>query len=474
MIRVRHIACFALTAMAAITVLLAPTAVQADQTWSLALKTDAEILAAVDSLDADAPGADSEQAVILLREIGWDVLPGNRDLYRNTVLRVNDTAQLASLVSSFYLDARGETASVEAFRIRNGKVERFDIGIERGDGKVQRTRLNIAMDQIQPGDIVGLSSITRFDNILYFSKLPICGRFPVANFRLRVAVAKNHLYKIQADNFDGLKVGVVATNEDGRPVEWLATAHGIAAVEDLRSAGPYAPGTPLAFVVESAEFVPAVNNWVTTLAWSRVALFLGGLRDQGMASMMAAANRTPEVIAHASTDLEKEAAIFAFVQGEFESLSGEAYDPLGFRSAEEVFKSGQATPLEEVMIMSSMLAAAGLPGEIAVVRTADWGPLDQELPSFVQFNDLAVACGASGERLYVSYVDGAPAGSLPPAWGECWVLSPAPGLTARLSEAAAQVMSTPNVDAHAAFLQLREEAKEKGWYRLVQVGGGKQ
>ena len=122
------------------------------------------------------------------------------------------------------------------------------------------------------------------------------------------------------------------------------------------------------------------------------------------------------------------------------------------------------------MMMAALLAASGLPGEIAAVRPAAWGELDKDLQSFAQFSDLAVRCGNDGSRYYVPYVKDAPAGTLPAEWGKSWVLAPEPGLVARVSQAAAQVMADPNIDAHSAFSQIRQRSTDEGWYVLEQIG----
>lgn len=240
----------------------------AEMPWSLALKSDGEILAAVGGLSAEAPGSAEAAAVALLSEVAWEVRPGDRVLYRNTVVRVNDVEQLGLVTAGFYLDARGETVTVEGFRIRDGVVTRHEIKVTRGDGAVRRTHISIDVSDVMPGDILGLSSITRFDNILYFNTVPIGSRFPVANFSLRIHVAKNHMYKIQAENFDRLEVETVGF-QDAQPNEWHATAQAIPAIADFRGAGPFEADTPLALIAESAEWVPAANSWMSTLAWPR-------------------------------------------------------------------------------------------------------------------------------------------------------------------------------------------------------------
>ena len=455
----------------ALALCLIPCASVAEMPWALAMKTDAEVLEIVGGLNAEAPGAESAAAVAILREVAWDVLPGSRLLYRNTVLKVNDTAEIADIASGFYLDARGEVEEAQAFRIRGGELTRHSVQVSAGDGQVRRARLRIDLSDLLPGDIVGVSAITRFDNILYFNKVPICTRFPVANFSLRLHVVKNHIYTMQADNFDGLNVEVVA-REDARPTEWHATASGIAGVEDFHGAGPFAAGTPLVLIAESAEWVPAANDWVSTLAWSRTALFLSGMRELAISSMIGAWEKAPQVIAGATTNAEKEEAIFAFVRAELELMRGDKYDPIGHRSAAEVFESGRATPMEQAMIMVTLLAAAGLQGEIGLVRTEAWGPLDTKMQSFVQFQEVVIRCGKTSTRYYVPYVADAPVGTLPEEWGKSWVLTPAPGLTGIMAQASAEIMSNPNIDVRSSMMRMREEAKDRGWYTLHQVGGG--
>lgn len=451
--------------------LLAVRPASAEVGWNLALKSDGDLLAQLTTLEAEAPGGVSAPAVQLLREAGWEVLPGSRLLYRNIVMLVNDPDAVADLASSFYLDARGSIESALAFHVRDGKISRPEVTLDRGDGQVKRSRLGIALADLEAGDVVGMSTITRFDGILYFDTVPMNARVPVAQFSLRVRCENSHTYKIQAAGPTAIDLATVDYIE-GRPIEWHATAAGIAAMPDMAYGGIYEPGMSLALVAESSEFVPAANSWVTTLAWQRVALFLAGLRESGLASMTGARDRAAAITASAATDTAKRDAIFAYVRDEFELLRGAPYEPLGYRDANAVLESGQANPMEKILLMITLLDAAGLRGDVAVVRTEDWGPLGQNMQSFVQFHELAVRCGPDASQLYVPYVAESSPGSLPEAWGSCWVLAPSPGLLEKVYQASAEVMSTPNVDVHAAFLQVRERAAEEGWFMLEQVGGG--
>jgi hypothetical protein len=234
--------------------------------------------------------------------------------------------------------------------------------------------------------------------------------------------------------------------------------------------GPYTPDTPLALIAESQEYVPIISDWATTLAWPRVALFLSGMREKAVSSMVAAWELATQITAGAKTNAEAEQKIFEFVRDELALMVGPAYDPLGTRTAAEVLESGRATPMEQVAIMVTLLAASGLPGEISAVRPAEWGELDMELQSFSQFSHVAVRCGKNNTRYYVPYIEGAPAGSLPPEWGKSWLIAPEPGLVARVSQVTAEVMSDPSVNAHAAFSKVRERSIEEGWFVLEQVG----
>jgi hypothetical protein len=454
----------------ALAAILLPRASHADLPWAIAMRTDAEIRQFVDTLSDDAPGGDQAPAVIMHRGIGWDVLPGSRVLTRNTILKVNDADAIADLISSFYLDARGVVGEAQAFRIRNGELTRHEVQIAPGDGRVRRARLRIVVDDLQPGDILGASSQTLFDNILYFDRVPIGARGPVAEFSLRVRCEGNHSYKIKAESFDRLNIEAIRY-DDQRPVEWHATASSIPAIENFRGEGPYEPGTPLALVAESEEFVPIADAFVSTLAWQRVALFLSGIREKAISSMIAAWEYAPQVTAGAQTNFEAESKIFAAVRDNLELMVGDKYDPLGSRTADEVLESRRATPMEQVMVMVTLLAASGLPGEIALVRPEAWGPLNEEMQSFVQFSHVAIRCGKNNTRWYVPYLPDAPAGKLPPEWGKSWVLAPSPGLVARAAQASNEIMNNPNIDAHAAFAAIRQRSEDEGWFILEQVGG---
>jgi hypothetical protein len=71
----------------------------------------------------------------------------------------------------------------------------------------------------------------------------------------------------------------------------------------------------------------------------------------------------------------------------------------------------------------------------------------------------------------VPYLADAPAGKLPPEWGNSWVLAPTPGLMARAAQASNEIMNNPNIDAHSAFAQIRQRSEDEGWFILEQVSG---
>jgi transglutaminase-like putative cysteine protease len=433
------------------------------------MRTDDQILSFVDTVGDQAPGAAEAAAVVMYRGIGWDVHAGSRTLVRNTILKVNDPAAVADIASSFYLDARGVVGEVQAFRIRDGELTRPDVQVSPGDGRVRRARIRMDLADLQAGDILGASSVTLFDNILYYDKVPIGGAAPVAQFNLRIRSEGDHTYTVVSQNYPDLKVEAVRY-DDARPVEWHATATAIPAVPDFRGMGPHSPATPLALIAESQEYVPIISDWASTLAWPRVALFLSGIREKSVSTMVAAWELAPQITAGAKTNAEAEQKIFEFVRDELELMVGPAYDPLGARTAAEVLESGRATPMEQVAIMVTLLAASGLPGEICAVRPAEWGDLDMELQSFAQFSDVAVRCGKNNTRYYVPYIEDAPAGTLPPEWGRSWLIAPEPGLVAKVSQVTAEVMSDPSINAHSAFSRVRERATEEGWFMLEQVG----
>lgn len=448
--------------------LASPSFAQTD--WALAMQPDENILAALEGKRAeDAPGASEATAVILLQEHAFDVLPGSHRHVRNVVFQVNVPEDVGDELLAPYLAATGTVDQAAAFVIRGGTLERLEkdaVEIVPGDGHVLRHRLRLKTPPLQRGDIVGWSTISTIERVLYNAVLPATDRVPVVTASLRLQDQGLHTYRIEGRALGSLDVkGLEQVN--GRDAKWHAQAHHIAATPDLSADGPFAADTPLILVTESEEYgALGGNEWIPTLAWSRVALWLSGLKELAIGKMVAAYGKAPAITRGATSVSDQEEAIFTYVRDQLGALEGDAYQRFGFRSADEIFASGKATEMEKAMLMVTMLEASGLEGELAAVRPGSWGPLEGDLQSFVQFDHVAVRCGGEQARFYAPQVADSPVGGLPKAWGKAAVVSPKPGFTQEAYRVSSQVQGEALSDIRSLFVELQAAAVKEGWVRI--------
>jgi hypothetical protein len=444
------------------------TSAQSD--WALAMQSNEAILATLEGKTADsAPGAADAEAVILLERTGFDVLPGSHKHYRNVVFVVNVPEEIGDDLLAPYLGARETVDEAAAFVVRGGTVERLakdHVQIEPGDGQVLRNRLRLTPSGLQPGDVIGWSTISTVDRVLYNATIPAASRVPVVTRSLLLLDHGLHTYRIVGHAMPGLDVQVMA-EEHGRPSAWQAQAKNIAAMPRLQADGPFAVETPLFLVTESEEYgVLGSDDWIPTLAWSRVALWLSGLREAAIGKMVDAYGKAPQITQGHASAVDKEAAIFEYVRDDLASLEGDAYDRLGARLAKEIFASGKATEMEKTMLMVTLLEASGLGGEIAAVRPESWGPFDDGLQSFVEFQHVAVRCGDEAPRFYAPQIHDSSPGRLPAAWGNASVVSPRPGLTQKAYEISSQIPGEELADIRSLFVKVQAQALKEGWVRI--------
>jgi transglutaminase-like putative cysteine protease len=159
---------------------------------------------------------------------------------------------------------------------------------------------------------------------------------------------------------------------------------------------------PFADVAPHLTIVPQPPKWENE-SWARL-----GQRywERYFASRL---SRGPEVRAlaariteGASTPEERLARIARFMQGDVRYVAIElgvgGYQP---HAADDVLKNRYGDCKDKVCLMLSLLAAAGIDGEAALVKTADEGELDTTLIDLGQFNHAIARVRLAGRALWV-------------------------------------------------------------------------
>jgi hypothetical protein len=475
-----------------LTVLLLVVGLAADATPHVcgagAKRQRAEIQSFVERLlprEEDTPGAKDAAAVILYKQSYFDVKPGSYQLCRNLVFRVKNTGALGEDLLAPYTDVEGKVITAEAFKVRGKNFVRStdkDNEILPGDGMIRRTRVRFPMPDVQDGDVVGWSIITEFEGPLYVARVAAADRYPVAYSSLSVradrkAGSGSQGYEIRGQGMASpLEVDIDAYALS-RPSAWKTNITNLAAVPDLPGTPPYPPDVPVFLVVHSETYVNLPNvseGWASSTGWTRTALFLSRFKEDRLKSNSPHLEEiTRSVVADAASDVDKETAIFEYVRDKFGRVEGDAYDNRGFRrSVDAALEAGSLTDFEKVFLMILMLKDAGLSGEICAVHEEPYGPIDDTLRSYHQFQALAVRCGDEEPRFYAPAVPTASPGRLPEAWGTCTVLSPTPGLIQKAQDFTVVLSQRFQADEPGQSTpgkiknEVEEYVEQQGWYRL--------
>jgi hypothetical protein len=159
---------------------------------------------------------------------------------------------------------------------------------------------------------------------------------------------------------------------------------------------------PFSDVAPKLTIVPQPPKWENE-SWSRIGhryweqLFAGRLSRGPEVAALAAS-----LTAGATTQQEKLGRIARFLQGDVRYVAIElgigGYQP---HAADEVLRNRYGDCKDKVCLMLSLLDAAGIPGEPALVRTSNDGLLDTALVDLGQFNHMIARVQLADRAIWV-------------------------------------------------------------------------
>lgn len=467
--------------------LVPPATAQEELNWSIAQREPQDIKAFVErvmEVEENAPGAEDAPGVMLYRQIFADMKVGGMQVCRNWILRVNDPSILVDRVLNPYTDSFGEIFSLGAFRYRDGKLRQLygrEIQIQAADPP-RRARALLDWVDLKAGDIIGVSIIASYEEPISIAYFPAVSPVPVVRCNLRIRTDGYNTYTIlghRGEEFgfhlkvDGLK--------NGEPAEWQGSMNYLPAFPDLPLSPPYAPEVPTFTVIHVATYtsMPGISRgWFSTVGWRQVALRLAMIEEAAATFGVEVQDKALEVAGSLSSDAEKEKAVFDFVHQKVELLEGYEYDPRSKRRPSEVLADMSGTAWEKILLMQAMLQQVGVDGQLGGIRTAAWGPLDEELPSYQNFQELALRYGDDAGRWYAPQAPDASGEGLPASWGTCIALTPKPGLMNEAFEfnmvVQQKIVERANEDINSVSPELIQQKidevlEDQGWYRIETV-----
>ncbi len=460
------------------------------ENWAIAQRSPKQIVSFVDRVlkaEKDVPGGESASVVVLYNQVMADIDISSTKLCRNLILLVQDPSKLPERALHPYTTAESEITAMGAFRYRDGKL--YQLAGRQLDSTPpdppRRGQARFSWPDIQTGDVIGWSVVSSYPDPIYARVLPAVTQVPVVRSNLRVVTTGYDAYKIVGRNGDDHDYKLVVSRKtNGLPSDLSASMNYLPGYPELPLSPPYGADVPVFEVVHVGRYttLPGVGRgWIPTTGWRRVARHFAMIEEEA-----GVASTEVDSLAHAltdgvETDVEKEAAIFDFVQNKVESARGPQYDRFSQRKASLVAKSMLASDMEKILLMESLLQAVQLDGRIAGVRREAYGPLEDDLPGYQNFTDFAVRCGEDSPRWYVPYAPDAAPRQMPPSWGRCTVLSPVAGVMQKAFEFNMKVqdkmgealeedsMALANTDA--LIEKVDAAADKETWYRLETVGG---
>jgi hypothetical protein len=162
------------------------------------------------------------------------------------------------------------------------------------------------------------------------------------------------------------------------------------------------------------------------------------------------------------------------------TLIGYEYDPRSMRRPSKVLADMSGTEREKLLLMQALLQQVGVDGQLSGIRTEVWGPLDKGIPSYQNFQQVALRYGGEEGRYYAPHEESAQAASLPASWGTCITLTPKAGLMNEAFEfnmiVQQKIVERANEDINSVSPELIQEKvdealENKGWYRIETVSG---
>lgn len=450
----------------------------ADGNWLLGARSDAELLALVDELDALEAPAVAEQmlfvdAVCLIHERTLEFERKRHHITENAMYRIADAENCGLATRHFRFSARSRIEQASAWVIRDGLVTRCPrelITIVKGSAE-RPTEVILAIPDVRDGDVVGWS-IRRGENRVHPGlTMALPEQFPVKLTRVRLLSDGFVAYRILGRNLVPGSFDVeVLERRNGTETNILAEIRDTTPMLE----GPYAPPVwsvaPTIDITWRGELDTSIGSWIFLASWSEAAVWFESQLVDMMRGDKALTAKALELVAKRESPTDRLHALHDFVQREIVAVSGDEMRAED-RPAHEVFASRTASPFEAGVLLHAMAQAAGLDVRAVFARSQDMGPIDNGNPSLQQFSDLIVEDLASPGSYCVPGRPDCRPGTLPGDLLGATALVLAPDLDAKSRAVVEEVFSSVDTNVGRLISVYQDRVSRLPWQTMFNLPG---
>lgn len=463
-----------------ILILLVPGAALAQSSWAVAERSGDQVASLVSKLMPfvdKLPGQKDADAVVLYAQMQYrvDKAAEKTEWCRNYVLEVRDPEGLQGPAVSPTFRSDYEIDSVHAFRLRNdGFTKLSEEQVTLTVSEEQHRRHTVALDfgDLKKGDVIGWSVLGSQKGLVFGDHVAMGDRYPVVIANLKIDTGSAVTYRMVGRGLPPKDIDFTEKElVNSRPTAYGATMRALPAQEVAWEQGPMPEDFPHVWFYQDESFMegqaPIPDGWMKFQGWNLMAMFMHGMSDQAAKKTKGLDMVLGALTSGKSDVVAREEAIYKFVQEKIELVEGPGIERKGFRTPEEILKSREGNGMEKAMLMTVMLREAECPAAPALVRATDYGALEENAQSLVQFSDLIVRAGeGDAPRFYAPQCGDCPPGTLPASWRGVPAFSPKSGLTEVLETFQQELIKTVTTGTPPTPSQLGDLREENDWYRL--------
>lgn len=377
---------------------------------------------------------------------------------------------------------------------RKTEKEEFRGWILRADGSIQRLEeddilwregddervgeLVFHYPNFQRGDVFGFSYRIRHPGPYPESVVTLAIDQPVASGHFYMRTRGEVGYRLTARNVRQNQISLRAEDvKNGTPHLLVADYRSIGALSDEPFRMPAVRRVPYLDLIIQATRVEFEDSWGRESAWIRVNTWnhrAGQARDlaDSYVGKDRVAERTREILDDLAPDVTAEEALFDFVRLEIreESPSSGGFHEIA-RSAQEILERGVAGANEKCLLLHAMLREAGVPTNVAFLRSHHLGPLDLESPDLTQLPELAVVReDRAGHWLWPVRLASRP-GELPPWLRRSTAFLPGYHIEAKLEDLRKDAALESGQSLNQYRKAYHRRLGEVKWYALLETEG---
>lgn len=284
---------------------------------------------------AEGPGAVLYHQIIITPDLGVSAR------CENIILTVQDPGGMPEEMMQPRQSGTNEVVSMSAFVRRGSEYRRLSeteiVHVPGRDG-VGRSHVEIHWGELETGDVIGWSLVTRQERPHRFVPMRLAERIPIVLAALQVQSNGSLAYELR---INGISSEDVKQRKGemihGRVVSIDASANQRAAVESRPDETPWPADYPFIALSLREVRIDADNQflrpggWAATGGWNQSIMAIGGAVKRMAADLEGVDGALYDITAGAMSTEEMVAAVFTWVRDDFTLLEGPEFDSRGIQ-----------------------------------------------------------------------------------------------------------------------------------------------